>query len=827
MAGAGNVKTKQKRTKLTLDRLLSIKKYITDSLSVLAKHDKASTQIERNNTVPKGTGKTVYKKVAKNDPCGNNSSFTGRTIPFSDQCTGQSSNPACYFEEVSSVTSAQNVLQRIQTWPHDEYSTQTLEDQFSNQDHSRFRLQVFESPTRETASSQCQSPGPVGLTSSTQTNRTLSVRNQAIQTDMNDECDINADIIRYLSQFNDKIAFSVYAPTVFRKCGNGYPYYHDQDYCVYGNPHSYTRRRPARLSPRRQEEYIQLPARDSYAHNSMYRPTYDPLPSLAYHEPSWQCGLGISGDQWRQQAFEKALPTTSEFSLAKNTRFLAPSRGDTRVSSEDSGSILSSETDSDFMFYPCSSLTQNFQCMSMIDSRSSSYLSPPPDLPENVSTHFSWRTGFYGSSLDELTLQFFLDEDALSDDVFLDENEIISQADIARDNVLHDDTERSPESASMYSRLYDISPQSDPDCVPNPEDDTEFRDSYGDNCYAYRYADIDEVLNDCSNLDQRCEINETSDRDLSSEPLENGYIPSTNNSDTQLGDSHLEFNDEFSNVLDSLRRNSTQTKARKMWRQRRAKAKKNLKLRCDNNREQAKIPVCQPAFFTFDDININNHNVNFPPKPLRGILKNRDCISCKQLETESNQHPEEFVGSVDSSAEYPNLFVLDLNPRSHPGSPCVYASVHKRLNHTVKLSSVDEVAEVTTEPYLDQTEGNSHLETHSADNESTVSSPQSNSDNTRANFTDEQLQESGEHQSENPPLGEYNSDEFHVILSSDSDGRQRIFALRKNSIETYEWTRSLQRRQRKLVRRAKSCHNRLQNSECQIAAHKNGVTSSI
>lgn len=819
VADMSTTASSKKKSKITLDRLLLIKKNIMESLSLLSKHSKSPVPIERSNTVPKGKGKAIYRQIPNINERGGLVSKYSNITEEEPEHGKQKINMVCKPGEIvpQADTMQGTLLGIYQTWPQDDYSAQLFQDEFPTQTSSQTHVPTLQRHCTDYHRDR-EFVGQSRFTEDQQFGQQVSnfrsVKNQEIQTDFSDVSDVNEDIMTYLNQFKDKVAFNMHAPYRLRKSSGFFPY-DEHDYSFYNNFHDRVELLPEGRLHRLPGEYISLTRRDQYSHGFRNRHQHDHI-SLAYQMSQKQQGLWKSNEQQIQrfQKLQLTPDTSSDLLPANYSNMLTPPRIDARVPSEDSGSILSSETDSDFMFYPCSSLTHTFKRMTLVDSKNTGFLSPPSDLPECINTNFSWRSEFCGSSLDEVTLQFYLDDDALSDDVFVDDLELAHSVTTSQNANKCFQHEAREEPVNKQIEIYNPSYQNTTGSAINEGDETGLTGSYSDNCYAYRYADIDEVLQSykCSPSETELSVGDQnngdkpiSDADAGERTLSlSGGIDIQNSCD----DPHLELNCELSNVFDSLRRNSTQTKARKMWRLRRAKCRKSPpnSFASDSTEEHHKF-LCEPTMFTFDHICVVKHNPeNSTSKPLRGILKNKDYTCHMRWENDlQSDHVGDNHSTVDGSRDNNPVLPFDADFDSNPASPCVYAVVKKQLSPSCTVSSADELAKDFTHSSLENiSHDNSNFTSVSQEQSSAIASAnKSDGSNNSPNAApvhneDEEIEQSSPKNTD---------DQFHIILIPNSrDGSREIVAVRKSSLEMYEWTRSLQRRHKRMARKANDGH---------------------
>ncbi|KAH9502402.1 hypothetical protein Btru_075599 [Bulinus truncatus] len=639
MSRAAGDKIRERKSKAKLDRLLDIKKVIMESLHLLSGHDRSAAGQMKKSCVAPPTG---YRLCQASDW------FPLNRVDIVRR-------PDNAFHVVPVLMDPNSQLQSsCQTWPQDIYFGKPLGDNQSEPTpshkaqsssrtdyalHKEQAVDYFVQADRAPSGTACLEPAPLSWlrqgpdqtigsefrdasrlntitaeshaqplrSNQSRESPSSAPRHQEVQTDPEvmgyplHADNANADIIRYLNQINDKTFGRRHQMDAPRRSACFSPRYdtYEERFCYrFHGSHCVG---PERLY--RSREYAALPTPPDF------------------YKDGGQQFLGYTGPL-RHDMRENGAPFTGDH---HNN---IPLSETIRSPSDDSGSVFSSETDSDFIFYPCTSLADSFKCMALVDSRNGSFLSPPGDLPENVQ---SWRSEIFGSSLDDITQQFYYDEDALSDDVFLDEtkdyptyvNEFLQDGAVREAATTH----------SFENPLYDS---------PNLTRPTiwSLREEPGEFDYTYRYADIDEVLQGydhsvcgdddgaravtchgdmggatCFRADPGDEIHFDTETSIVSPGCDSRHGSSTADDHHHPADDH-----ELTNVLDSLRRNSTQSKARKMWRQRRARAKKNLK---SGHGESVTPPPSGLVFKFITPAPASGDDV----KPLKGILKNKDSVS--------------------------------------------------------------------------------------------------------------------------------------------------------------------------------------------------------
>ena len=365
-----------------------------------------------------------------------------------------------------------------------------------------------------------------------------------------------------------------------------------------------------------------------------------------------------------QHSFQITAPKNAGNSIiavsyASSTTLLSPpSANTTRASSDDARSIFSSEgADSDFVFYSgapvidkeSGSTTADVGSRESTLGRSNSFVREDSFVLNDTS-----RSDFYGSSLDEVTRQFFLDDDALSDDVFMEEAEQYKYPLWKYNN---DPSPRTLDSIkeNCPSELCDAignghwQASFDEDCTSTGERGKErctvqtndkieltsdasaksnscsYSSVRSDEMYAYKYDDIEEVLDNFKDLSTSGNIahgrNPSETLNLYLMDGENSYnannskkLPgrgrenqsfSRNHGETLIttkeavssnqdidsdilaqrlsshksgSDNCEEMDNRFADMFDSLRKNSIQSKARQMWRKRRSNCKRGLRV---------------------------------------------------------------------------------------------------------------------------------------------------------------------------------------------------------------------------------------------------------
>ncbi|KAK0054710.1 hypothetical protein Bpfe_015807 [Biomphalaria pfeifferi] len=614
-------KSRERKSKAKLDRLLDLKKAIMESLHILTRHDRSSDQSKKSSTRQHNVT-SAYRLCRASEWCPLN------RVDIIRQPDNGSHVVPVLMDPNSQLQNS------CQTWPQDMYFGKAISDFQPSLTHSRVELNSTHKDSTHSQEADCKQRSKFTTKSSKQNNVKQSQyntaddlakmkhpscytdvkmqtakgnvsktspntiqRHQEVQTEPEEDYprdvdDINSDIIDYLNQINDKTS-TLYQSDPPRRSTCFSPRYdtYDERFC-------YRYHSPQYLPPERfyrSQEYNTLPTAVDFRYDGSHH-------FLSYTTPIRQRGY------------------CSPYAYDKDHRV---PQSDIRPPSEDSGSVFSSETDSDFIFYPCTSLVDSFKCMALVDSRNTSFLSPPGDLPENINSAFSWRSELFGSSLDDITQQFFYDEDALSDDVFVEdfggyptfqtEPSGVGQAHQHEEHISH----------SFENPLYE-SPKSLQATIWSRTDVSGEPSEYD---YTYRYADIDEVLQnfDLTENQRTDDTGKLSNMNIFSDTHRSASSDSSGSQSVE--DHYLNVDHELANVFDSLRRNSTQSKARKMWRQRRARAKKNLKCR----KEEA---VTSPPSLIFKFIAPPTPGID-DVKPLRGILKRKDSIDHDNAEVKS------------------------------------------------------------------------------------------------------------------------------------------------------------------------------------------------
>ncbi|GFO29402.1 hypothetical protein PoB_005590700 [Plakobranchus ocellatus] len=405
-------------------------------------------------------------------------------------------------------------------------------------------------------------------------------------------------------------------------------------------------------------------------------------------------------------------------SISSPLNLLSPPSADTsRFLSDDGRSVFSSEgADSDFVFYPCVSTVENVNSASPNHAKDISVAASPRRRSSRLSEDYlssalngssKSRSDCWGSSLDDVTRQFFLDEDALSDDVFMED------AEQHKYPYWKYNTEPSPRRLASieencqneykgHLKMNTNARQKDQVLLfisenrlsnhrtssrSNTSDGRPAKDSHlshssirSDELYAYKYDDIDEVLENFKDL--------ATSNNSSSEIGENSHAPDTNGEACVVNDKRVAENESpsatdhnggfislcenstdnvkekgsletdenqgdsgspigqpsipdggiesgetvdnrFADMFDSLRRNSVQSRSRQLWRKRRSYRRKSIlesraKLCTSIDKESAKedkksageVLTSQPSVLQY------HNGQNEPPlKPIRGILK--------------------------------------------------------------------------------------------------------------------------------------------------------------------------------------------------------------
>ncbi|RUS91140.1 hypothetical protein EGW08_001053 [Elysia chlorotica] len=392
------------------------------------------------------------------------------------------------------------------------------------------------------------------------------------------------------------------------------------------------------------------------------------------------------------------------------------------TSNDDTRSAFSSEgADSDFDFYssvPASSVNPGAMAPNgeprgtPVDSPSRASSRGCEDRITLKQQEGSSRSDLCGSSLDEVTRQFFLDDDALSDDVFMEEAD---QYKYPFWKYNDDPSPRTLDSIAENCQNVTFSTTTDYRQLKatfNPEDTCSFvggketamhintrggkistgtRESSrgaGNSCssvksdemYAYKYDDIDEVLETFNglsalrqtNLDEndatvmgvhdvrlknhlqsgiavckdgpspvtaqetdRClqprdAANNIHEQGGARGPRHDAEVPAPSASrQRNSSDNGDEVDSRFADMFDSLRKNSVQSKSRQMWRKRRSNHKRSLlaaqnRTFIDANKQSGledkeTLSAMSNSLYTFP----TDHNEQslLPSKPLRGILK--------------------------------------------------------------------------------------------------------------------------------------------------------------------------------------------------------------
>lgn len=328
----------------------------------------------------------------------------------------------------------------------------------------------------------------------------------------------------------------------------------------------------------------------------------------------------------------------------------SPRQSITRESFDgNSSSMFSSEADSEFLFYPCSqiphgtsipSLTPSFHCSELLASQQDD----PGLLPKSREDSESY---YYEESFDDRL--FYYDDDALSDEVFMDSVHLPISKDKDDMEYWHQAKSRKQD-VEMYANNLPSYYNSNNNCIENgrfyrddyyncqKNDNNRFRDDFID---IYPQTKVDKILDkddtsvEFNNITDHCE-NDDATNDRSKMNTVNEVLC-------------YEVHGNGSNLataFDSLRRNSSQTKSRQLWKERRAKMKKSpgkqdrpLTPRFDRHEsydfdtqaENEMNTKCHPHQFI-----LNNYDQEVNPprgtenlldnttnkKPLRGILKN-------------------------------------------------------------------------------------------------------------------------------------------------------------------------------------------------------------
>ncbi|GFS24267.1 hypothetical protein ElyMa_003411000 [Elysia marginata] len=337
-------------------------------------------------------------------------------------------------------------------------------------------------------------------------------------------------------------------------------------------------------------------------------------------------------------------------SFKSSSNFLTPPVVErTRVSTDDARSMYSSEgAESDFVFYPSAPATiiepgipAAFSSARSTPSASHvrSYSCGCEDNFVLAHDNDSSRSDFCGSSLDELTRQFFLDDDVLSDDVFMEEAEQYSYPSWKYNNdpsprTLHSIEEYCPNQTFQKTdcgRLRTSLDKSD-SCVKergtelyranlqkrqrpgirNDESLSEIGNSDSsaktDEINAYKYDDIKEVLENfrelsasadtlrdqsvsstevsnhdrhyTSRIENQSHVKREDSHDKQDAILNQGYdirnLTPRSSNNRSSSDNCEEIDSRFADMFDSLRKNSVQFKSRQMWKKRRSNRRQSL-----------------------------------------------------------------------------------------------------------------------------------------------------------------------------------------------------------------------------------------------------------
>ena len=446
---------------------------------------------------------------------------------------------------------------------------------------------------------------------------------------------------------------------------------------------------------------------------------------------SWQIPLNnlvvlsdLQGNSRNVRTKDRGSPVAVFSHATSSELFSQPSAYSAGASIDDTRSVFSSEgADSDFVFYPSVPA-------SSVETRNTVAMVDPTDTSAAASARFnsqvyedkvmlkhhedSSKSDLCGSSLDEVTRQFFLDDDALSDDVFMEEAEqhkypFWKYSDDPSPRTLDSIEENCPNvtffTTTEYGQSKTISyPNSTctfvgergtaPYTINREKNkmgtsiDESLRDTgfscssvKSDEMYAYKYDDIEEVLENFKDLSASVQINlgenEANDPNVPNMTVTNHlqsdkfikdgactavsrethrYLQDCENTvnrkheqeelHSQIQDSELsvqrlssqrsssdncdEIDSRFADMFDSLRKNSVQSKARQMWRKRRSNRGRNFvaaqnRAFIDVNKHPG--PKDKEIFNDVTEIlytlpSVNHGKESLPPlKPLRGILK--------------------------------------------------------------------------------------------------------------------------------------------------------------------------------------------------------------
>ncbi|XP_059170656.1 uncharacterized protein LOC131952141 [Physella acuta] len=831
-------KNREKKSTAKLDRLIVLKKAIMDSLSILSRHDRSKCQLRRNNTMPNAQVSTTSAKYSSNGVIGGNSGWMPKSFVSTNNYVDVIRRPNETATGRLLMDPNSQLQSMCQTWPRDvcvgkspESSVELCTRQYNNTETNKNcgNTQTMRSGNTET-NKYCEHSSATGV--NTETNKycenTLSMKYvntetnkycentpsmKCVNTETNKYCEntpsfksnnifdtlpqrplqteivkhppmtckqvqtdpevpddgdyehVNSDIIQYLKRIGDKSVHSNYEPDPSRHPACFSPLYdtYEERFCYRYPDHPY---RYQEQHPHRIPESMHM-----YKSND-YRAV--PPPKIRYD-------LGYNHAHFTQTFHERAKFNPHE------ARYVPNNYAESRALSDDSGSVFSSEADSDFTFYPCSKLTETFSCMTMLDTRKPGFFSPPGDLPENINTSFSWRSDLFGSSLDEVTQQFFFDEDALSDDVFLDDPVDYNKGSRSEDR-FQKQAQYLPDipQNNHYEQRHVFVPTS------GLVDETGRRNSSSEDYYAYRYADIDEVLQSYEASDDTPSAFST---DQSPKPEGKSSPDDTEETPDIITDSSLsphsqksissdvrssrdenfiDQNPEFAHVFDSLRRNSTQSKARKMWRQRRARAKKNT---IPVEREVESTPSHNVAGSSSRSNEATVISSKPPPKPLRGILKNKAL-------------------ALTSSGQSDTIKNFSVN-------------ANQTINE--ENSSDKQLTRECSEISLQYTEnGTNSNKRHNTNRDTQNSLAEEQRTITPSSFINHQSADKSEHSDLNM---ENTQGQYHFVVLNTKDGPPELFTVRKNSLEDHKWTRSLHRRQKLQAKKSKMCYSTKQENE--------------